>query len=68
MEFLSEKLSRARVAKPLHVRLGAEILGNLFRKGATCIFFSDLVADQGWFSIVFSDRVPQFLGYLFGRF
>jgi len=32
--------------------------GNFFGEGAACVFFSDLVSDQGWFSIVLSEGAP----------
>src|SRR6266496_6068188 len=68
MEFLSEQLPRACVGKPVHRRLGAEILRNLFRKRTPRVFLSDLVIDEGWFSVALGDRAPQLLGELFGRF
>ena len=68
MELLGEKLPRDRIAKPVHRRLGAEILRNFLVKRAPRVFLSDLVTEEGWFSVALGDRAPQFLGDLFSRF
>src|SRR5262245_53727444 len=52
VEFFSEKFPRAGIAKPVHRCLGAEILGDLFRKGAASVFFSDFISHEGLFSVV----------------